>query len=223
MLVVAGDFWMNGIDNYAEAIAQLLEEPLPPDASEQARDHYRPLLGVLLVSLGYEVIGRDVRTRLFLRWIGNPRYDGPIILKWEPEPDGRFQLRIRPEGDPYPEAPHEDDEEPPEGKGFNRARFRLVGDFVETEGLIGNANPPASSERLTVWQYPPGYRLLVATDFDLGCETGFTAVTVYPDGRLVADPTVGAIDLHGVRFRTRERRNVASRLLDFVRALVRMS
>jgi hypothetical protein len=51
-----------------------------------------------------------------------------------------------------------------------------------------------------VFRFPEGFRPPTAVDFDVASEVGFTAVTVMPDGLLLADPHVGWISLHGVRF-----------------------
>jgi hypothetical protein len=64
ILVVAGDFWIGGIDAYAAEAAALLAAPLSPTASDEARAHYRRLLGIVFASVGYEVEDRTFRTRL---------------------------------------------------------------------------------------------------------------------------------------------------------------
>jgi hypothetical protein len=51
-------------------------------------------------------------------------------------------------------------------------------------------------------QFPDGCWPPIAIDFDVPCEIGFTVVTVQEDGWLLADPSVGWISLHGVRFKT---------------------
>jgi hypothetical protein len=85
---------------------------------------------------------------------------------------------------------------------FNPARFRLLGDDeVDVEGLIGNKGELAFTERLAVWTFPVRFRPASPTDLDVACERGFTVVTVLPDGTFLADPSVGWIDLHGVRFK----------------------
>src|SRR5581483_969033 len=48
IVVITGDFWVHGIDHYAESTRKLLAEPLPADASDAAREYYRRLLGVIL-------------------------------------------------------------------------------------------------------------------------------------------------------------------------------
>ncbi len=65
ILVIAGDFWVGGLDEYAAAATEILNAPLPSDAS--ARDRRERLLGTLLASLGFKVEQRNVATALYLR------------------------------------------------------------------------------------------------------------------------------------------------------------
>ena len=75
-------------------------------------------------------------------------------------------------------------------------------DEVEAEGTIVNSSASRRTKRTVVFTFPEGYRTPVVVDFDVACEVGFTLVTVNPDGSLLADPNVGWISLHGVRFQT---------------------
>jgi hypothetical protein len=209
ILVIAGDFWIGGLDAYAAATALLLNAPLAQDASPEAQLHYRRLLGVVLVSTGYEVDERTYRARLYARWVPSPRYSEHIALTLPPELDGPFTISIRPSSESSePDRPGEEDSDSGatatfESEVFDPARFRLVGDDeVEADGAIVNSSPSGSPERTLTFRFPEGFRPPVAIDFDVACEVGFTVVTVDPEGSLLADPSVGWISLHGVRFRT---------------------
>jgi hypothetical protein len=72
---------------------------------------------------------------------------------------------------------------------------------VEMDGKIVNSAPIEGQGRTVAFQLPEGRRPPVAIDFDVACEVGFTAVTVDGDGSLLADPNVGWISLHGIRFK----------------------
>jgi hypothetical protein len=206
ILVIAGEAWLNGIDSYAAEAEKLLNEPLAASATEAARLHYERLLGLLLVSTGYEELAdRAFRARLYLRWIANPRYRGPLDLKLSREFDGPLSLRIRPASPATNKSAEVDAEEAARfasDAAFDPARFRLTRDGeVEVEGTIANAaNPAQSSGRTVVWQFEEGCRPPTDRDFDVACEGGFTVVTVCRDGRLMADPTLGWIGLHGIRY-----------------------
>jgi hypothetical protein len=208
ILVIAGEIWIGGIDAYAATAAAVLNAPLANDASAEARTHYQRLLGVMLASTGYDVDDRTYRARLFLRWVPNPRYAGSIDLTLPPDVDGPYTISFRPSSESS-EAHRglEDDRsetapsfvnKPPDG-----ACFRMVSaDEVETEGTIVNRASSRDQTRTAAFQFPEGCRPPVATDFDVACEVGFTVVTVNADGSLVADPSVGWINLQGVRFKT---------------------
>jgi hypothetical protein len=209
ILVIAGDFWIGGIDAYAAAAAALLNTPLPDGASADAQTHYQRLLRVVLASTGYDVDDRTYKTRLFLRWVPSPRYSGEIDLTLPPDLDGPFTIGFRPPSDvPGPSRRRRDAsraETPPtfESEPFDPAHFRLIeSGEVEAEGAIVNNSPSGASGRTAVFRFPSGYWPPVAIDFDVACEVGFTVVTVEPDGWLLADPNVGWISLHGVRFKT---------------------
>src|SRR5919108_1367805 len=138
---------------------------------------------------------RAFRARLYLRWIANPRYTGPLDLQLPPEFDGPFTLRIRPATAVEEDAAEDDTDQAAAfaGEGaFDPARFRLAADGeVEVDGTIANAaRPAASGGRTVVWQFGEGYRPPSDRDFDVACEGGFTVVTVCCDGRLLADPTL---------------------------------
>jgi hypothetical protein len=207
ILVIGGDFWINGLDAYAEATEKLLSEELPSDASEEARDHYARLLGVILASAGYEELEpRSFRPRLFLRWVTNPRYAGSLDLSLPADVEGQWRIRApAPGGDKHRIAVSED-AEAANGEAWNPVGFlRLDDGSVIVEGRIANTDPPEQpTEPLTAFEFPVGYRPDVAVAFDVACETGFTVVEVLTDGRLLTDPLVGWIDLHGVQFQTRE-------------------
>jgi len=96
ILVIAGDFWVGGLDEYAAAATEVLNAPLPSDAS--ARDRRERLLGILLASLGFKVEQRNVATALYLRWLPNPKYAGAIDFNWQPESDGRMSIRLQATG-----------------------------------------------------------------------------------------------------------------------------
>jgi hypothetical protein len=205
ILVIAGDFWIGGLDAYADAAVALLSAPLAHDASQDAKRHYERLLGIVLVSTGYQVEDRTYRARLYARWVPSPRYSDRIELVLPPELDGPFTISIRPE--PGSEGATADEEGSLaarfESGAFDPARFRLVGaDEVEVDGTIVNSAPSGREERTVVLQFPVGYRPPAIAHFDVACEVGFTVVTVNPDGELLADSNVGWISLHGVRFKT---------------------
>jgi hypothetical protein len=208
ILVIAGEAWPHGIDSYATATEQLLSAPLAADAGGEARLHYQRLLGLLFVSTGYEEIAdREFRARLYLRWIANPRYTGPLDLQLHREFDGPFSLRIQSGitvDTGVPVADDADETAPFASEGASDpARFRLLADGeIEVDGTIANATaPPArGGGRTAVWQFGEGYRPPADREFDVACQGGFTVVTVCRDGRLLADPTHGWINLHGVRY-----------------------
>jgi hypothetical protein len=185
---------------------KLLSEPLADSAGENARRHYQRLLGLLLVSTGYEeAAARTFRTRLYLRWIANPRYTGPIDLQLPREFDGPFSLRIRPATKADDEADEDDTDQaaPFASEGaFDPARFRLTTDGeVEVDGTIANAaRAAAAGPRTAVWQFGERHRPPTDRDFDVACDGGFTVVTVCRDGRLLANPTLAWINLHGIRY-----------------------
>jgi hypothetical protein len=209
ILTIAGDCWLGGIDAYARAAEELLAAPLPAEASDKARFLRSNLLGVLLASLGYELVPDigGVRTRLFLRWVTNPAYAGPIVLTWRPDTDGRMGIRFRGLGADHADGHGEDDDDfarYEEDAAFNPARFRFVFGAeirVQFEGLIGpGADTPRDKGPVPVWVLPESYRPSKRFDFDVAAESGFTVVTVLPDGRVLGDPTVAWVDLHGVEF-----------------------
>lgn len=213
ILVLAGEAWLDGIDAYATATESILNAPLAQNASAEARLHYERLLGVLLVSTGYEEVGEGTYgSRLFLRWIPSPRYSGPIDLALSRTFDGPFSIRIKPTPARTGERDHQgatpdDDVEDDVGRfeqepAFDPARFRKIGDGeVEADGTIVNNAPRRGTERTRVIQFPESFRPPLAMDFDVACEVGFTVVTVLADGSLLADPSVGWISLHGIRFK----------------------
>lgn len=200
ILVIAGDFWLGGIAAYAAEATKLLQEPLAANASAEARRHYKLLLGIMFASVGWAIEDRTYRSRLYLRWVPNPRYAGSVALRLSPEVNGPYTISLRPSDLPIAESgPHDDASF--ESDPGDRARFRLVGDEVEAEGAIARPVRDGATKRLTVFQFPDGYRPAASVDFDVACEGGFTVVTVSKDGALVADPSVGWIRLHGVRFK----------------------
>jgi hypothetical protein len=205
ILVVGGDFWVGGIDAFAEAAAAYFEQPLAADASDEAQQHYARLLGVILASQGYDEREPGAfRSRLYLRWVRNPRYEGHIYLTLPPDMEGLWRLRApAPAREVSDLRADEADAEREETHG-NPARFRrLAAGTVEVEGLIINSDPDRhqSDERVAAFQLPVGYRPAGDVEFDVACETGFTAVEVRAGGHLLVNPRVGWIDLHGIRFR----------------------
>lgn len=206
ILVVAGEAWPNGIDSYATAADEILGAPLPASAGERARQHYERLLGLLLVSTGFEELSeRSFRARLFLRWIASPRYTGPLDLQLARDFDGPFSLRIgdtrKDSADRGREAPDHAGERFAGDGAFDPARFRLNEDGeVEVEGAISNIGTAYTNERLVVTKLGERYRPPQDRDFDVACDGGFTVVTVSRDGRLLADPTLAWISLHGIRY-----------------------
>ena len=85
----------------------------------------------------------------------------------------------------------------------NPLRFRLAGDEVQVEGTIENhsqAGNGGTAERLAVLTLPEGQRPAEDVDFEVESESGPTTITVQADGTLLADPSVGSIRLHGIRF-----------------------
>jgi hypothetical protein len=204
IVVITGDFWIHGIDHYAESTRKLLAEPLPTDASEAARAYYGSLLGVIFVSSGYEQIAeRSFRSRLFMRWVPNPRYEGDVHLQLADNVEGTFRIRIDPPGSSTTNDELADYASEPEG---DHARFRIVGgSHLEVDGTIVNGSPDQPGEdelgRVTVWRFLEGQRPARDEQFDVACEQGFTAVSVLRDGRFLADPRIGWVNLHGIRFR----------------------
>jgi hypothetical protein len=160
ILVIGGDFWISGIDAYAAATQKLLEEPLPPNTSQEAHEHYARLLGVILASAGYEEIeARSFRSRLFMRWIANPRYQGSLDLAIPSDVEGQWRIRALAPGRDTLSARGED-AEAPDGETWNPTRFlRLDDGWIIVEGTIANAHPPEQlPERITAFRLPLGYR-----------------------------------------------------------------
>jgi hypothetical protein len=200
MLVVAGDFWLGGVEAYAAEAARMLAEPLTRTAGAATREHYRKLLGLLFVSTGYEQVGeRGFRARLFSRWTPSPRYDGPIRLELPDALDGTFTIGID------TGVRRVDGESSGEMRPHDPMRFRKIGDHeVEVEGLIRMGGlSPADVGQLAVTRFPEGYRPAVDVDFDVPCEAGRTVVTITTEGLVLVDPQVGWISLHGISFKTR--------------------
>jgi SAM-dependent methyltransferase len=200
ILVIAGEIWFGGIDAYAQAAEHLLSEQLPDDASPEARAHYEQLLGIIFASTGYEELGARFEARLFMRWVPNPGYAGEIALELPRDLHGPFSIAFwpGPKGtkppDKMPLSPAFDTRRDP-------ARFRVLpSNEVEVVGAIVNEAPESTPSRSVVWQFAAGHRPSTNVDFDVACEAGFTTVTVQTDGSLLADPSVGWIDLRGVRF-----------------------
>jgi hypothetical protein len=199
ILVISGEIWFGGIDAYMQAAERLLERALPDDASPAARAHHEQLLGIIFASTGYEELGRSFQSRSFFRWVSNPHYAGDIGLELSRDVDGPFSVsfptRLKGTNQPDDTTSHTFDtrSEP--------ARYKVLAtNEVEVEGHIINQSCGVSSSRILVWQFPPGHRPDADVEFDVACETGFTSVAVLRDGSLLADPTVGSIDLRGVRF-----------------------
>lgn len=204
ILVIAGEIWFGGIDAYAEIAEHRLHEQLPTDASREARAHYEQLMGIIFAGTGYEEIGdSSFRSRLSMRWVPNPRYAGDIALDLPREVDGRYSIAFSPgsrgtssshETTPSPAFnTHHDPSDPP--------RFSVIAsNEIAVEGSIVNQHPVGLPSRSVVCQFPGGHRPFSDIDFDVACETGFTTVTARGDGSLVADPSVGWINLRGIRF-----------------------
>ena len=194
ILVIAGEIWFNGIDGYADAAAEILKTPLASSASVDAREHYRRRAGVLFVSTGYSVDGSDVRSASLARWVPSPRYTEDISLTLPEDFDGPFTINFKPSlRDGVSESPWSEGEPPP------GPAFRQVGPEVRAEGRIVSTLAPGAGHT-EVFQFPATARPRRTWLFDLACESGFTTAEVGPDGSLSADPRVGWIDLHGVRF-----------------------
>jgi hypothetical protein len=77
---------------------------------------------------------------------------------------------------------------------------KTEGGQVLVEGTIVNRASSSESAPTTVMVFPEGYRPSKRVDFEVKSETGTTTVSVLPDGQLLADASVGWIDLEGVRF-----------------------
>lgn len=200
ILVIAGEIWFGSIDAYAQAAGHLLTEQLPDDASREARTHYEQLLGIIFASTGYEELGRSFRARLFMRWVPNPRYAGEIALVLPRDLDGPFEIAFWP-GPKGTNPPDATTRPPAFDTRQDPARFRVLATKeVEVAGTIETQASKGTSGRTLVWQFGEGQRPGADVDFDVACEAGFTTVTVRKEGSLVADPTVGWIDLRGVRF-----------------------
>lgn len=200
ILVIAGESWWNGVDEYAQAARALLHEPLSGDAGPEAKAHYEQLLGLILVSLGYSQQGQGYALSLTSRWVPNPRYAGSLDLHLDAELDGPFTLSFPSTPDAAPEPSID-----LRGGGQNHfdghARFRLIGDHeVELDGLVANHRPGQSSVPTAIWCFPQRYRPAEDLDFDVACESGFTTLAVRAGGDVLCDPTVGWVDLRGVRF-----------------------
>ena len=194
ILVIAGEIWLNGIDAYANAAAEILNTPLASDASVNAREHYRRLVGVLFVSTGYNVDGTDVRPASLARWVPSPRYAEEISLTLPSDFDGSFTISFKPSlRDGASRSPWSEGEPPPS------PAFRKVGSEVRAEGRIA-ATAAAGANHTKAFQFPATARPRRTWHFDLTCESGFTTAEVGPEGSLLVDPRVGWIDLHGVRF-----------------------
>lgn len=201
LLVIAGEIWFGGIDAYADAAAKLLREPLAEQASPEARAHYRQLLGLIFAGTGYEEDGRNFRPASFMRWVKSPRYEGDIALDLPADLDGPFSIAFWPGPKATnPAARHASVRQSRHPVPDTAARFRRVGDEVEVDGVV-NRQPASQPGRLVICTFDEGYRPLHETDVDVACETGFTVVTARTDGSMLADPSVGWIDLRGLRFR----------------------
>ncbi len=133
ILVIAGEIWLNGIDAYANAAAEILKTPLASGASVNAREHYRRLVGVLFVSTGYNVDGTDVRSASLARWVPSPRYAEEISLTLPSDFDGPFTISFKPSSRRTPQGHH----------GL-RANLRLVPPFVKS---VRRFEPRAGSLR----------------------------------------------------------------------------
>lgn len=200
ILVIAGEIWFGGIDAYAQAAEQLLSEQLAEDASPEARAHYERLLGIIFASTGFEQLGLSFRSRLLARWVPNPRYAGEMVLDLPRDLDGPFDIAFRP-GPQGTDFSDEATQSPVFDTRHDPARFRVSGNNeVEVAGKIANQASPSTRDRTVVCQFADGHRPGADVDFDVACEAGFTLVTVRTDGSLIADPSVGWIDLRGVRF-----------------------
>jgi hypothetical protein len=193
ILVIAAEIWINGIDVYANAAAEILKTPLASSASVDAREHYRRLLGVLFVSTGYNVDGTEVRAASLARWVPSPRYGEEISLTLPPDLEGQFTISFKPSSQDASGSPWSHGEPPP------GPAFRQVGTEVRAEGRIVSTST-AGASRTEAVQFPATARPRRTWRFDLACETGFTTAEVGPGGWLLVDPQVGWIDLHGVRF-----------------------
>lgn len=202
ILVIAGEIWFGGIDVYAQPAEQLLSEQLPSHASAGARAHYAQLLGVIFASTGCEDLGRSFRPRLFMRWVPNPRYAGEIALELPRELNGEYSIAFSP-GPKEPRSPDATTRSPAFDTQHDPLRWRLLATHeVEVAGTIVNQVTASTPRRTVVCQLPEGHRPSSDIDFDVACEAGFTTITVHRDGSLVADTTVGWIDLRGVCFMT---------------------
>ena len=200
ILVIAGEIWFGGIDAYAQAAEHLLSEQLPDDASPEARAHYEQLLGIIFASTGYEELGRSFHSRLFMRWVPNPRYAGEIALELPRDLDGPFSIAFWP-GPKGANLLDETTRLPAFDTRHDPARFRVFAtNKVEVAGTIANQGSESTPGPTVVWQFAEGHRPGTDIDFDVACEAGFTTVTVRRNGSLVADPSVGWIDLRGVCF-----------------------
>lgn len=193
ILVIAAEIWLNTIDNYAYAAAEILKTPLASGASVEAKEHYRRLLGVLFVSTGYNVDGTDVRSASFARWVPSPRYGEEISLALPSDLDGPFTITFKPSSQDISGSPWSKGEPPP------GPAFRQIGSEVRAEGRIVST-ATAGTSYTEAFQFPVTARPRRTWHFDLACESGFTTAKVGPDGWLMVDPRVGWVDLHGVRF-----------------------
>jgi hypothetical protein len=207
ILVIAGEIWFGGIDAYAQAAEKRLDKPLASTASPEARAFYERLLGVIFAGAGYEELDRGFRDRLFLRWVPNPRYEGEIDLTLPSDLDGPFRIGFWP--DPTKVSPYDETRSPSfDTRQEKRARFRVLANGeIEVAGRVVCSSRETASGRTAVFRFAEGQRPSSDVDFDVGCEAGFTTVTVRDDGSLVADPHVGWIDLSGVRFKIADARH----------------
>jgi hypothetical protein len=213
--VIAGDLWIDvtdgrwtgGIDTYAVAAEKLLSEPLPADASQDARTHYQRLVGIMFVSVGWTVEGRTYRDRLHMRWIPNPRYAESVEVSMSRHVDGPFHFhlgRIVDSGEHFVSPSGASVGSPPVDENgeeiFDAARFALTNTgYVVAEGVM--SAPGGGTAPTAAFRFPEGYRPTERIEFDVMRDGGFTIVTVEPDGHLLADPSVEWVSLHGVRFK----------------------
>jgi hypothetical protein len=160
----------------------------------------------MLASTGYEVQDRSYRSRLSLRWVPSPRYNGSIELALAPQVDGPYTVGFRPSSEVAdPDLQDRGSRTRPTFQSQPQlgARFRRTGNSeVEADGRIVNTTPDQRQGRTVAFRFPSGDRPRRSVNFDLACESGFTVATVESDGSVLLDPHVGWIDLHGLRFET---------------------
>jgi len=108
LLILGGAFWASDFDRHATATERAITKPLPPEASQEAHEHRRGLLGVVLASTTIQFARARGSGRLegkwhevdwmpasAFRWVPNPGYALDLQLTLAPDLS-TFEISFRP-------------------------------------------------------------------------------------------------------------------------------